>query len=241
MQNTPTIGILGGMSSVATAEYYRIIHEKVKKELGGHHAPELLIRSVNFALIEKMIKQNNWTAMANYLATNAKKLEKGGASCVMMASNTVHKVSPAIKEALSIPFLDIFDCTAEQIIQNGMRKAGLLGTFPVMDDVFYSNHYATQGVETISPNEVDKIEINRIIFSELTRQQFLASSKQYYINVIKKLVDAGAQCIILGCTEIKLLIQSEDVPFVPLFDTLEIHCDKAVAITTGKLILQNLR
>ena len=227
-QNLPTIGILGGMSSAATIEYYKLINEGVKAKLGEHALAELLICSVNFANIELFIREGNWAAAASYLGQKAHQLEQGGASSIFLATNTMHRVRDAIKAAITVPFIDIFETVSEAIKARGIRQVGILGTYPVMTDQFYIDAYASCGVDLIAPSEVDKQKINQIIFDELTQFKFTEASKSYYLEVIKRLAAEGAEGIILGCTEIKLLIKQADVPDIPLFDTTALHCEQAI-------------
>ena len=230
-----TIGILGGMSSVATEEYYSLINKKVREIKGGHNIAEMVIVSVNFGNIERFVRTDNWEDAGNYLSEKAKKIEASGAICLFLATNTMHKVRDKIKEAISIPFIDIFETVSKKIINNGKRNVGMLGTYPVMTDTFYVEAYREFGVEIISPDEIEKKEIDRIIFDELTKNIFLSTSKEYYIKVIKDLADKGAEGIILGCTEIKLLLDQSDTPEIPLFDTTELHCELAADICAGKI------
>lgn len=229
-----TIGILGGMSSVATEEYYNLINKKVREIEGGHNIAEMVIVSVNFGNIERFVRTNNWEDAGNYLYEKAKIIEASGAVCLFLATNTMHKVRDKIKSAISIPFIDIFETVSKEIIKNGKTKVGMLGTYPVMTDTFFKEAYREFGVEIINPDEVEKKEIDRIIFDELTKNVFLPTSKDYYIEVIKNLIDKGAEGVILGCTEIKLLIDQSDIPNITLFDTTTLHCELAAKICTGK-------
>lgn len=231
-----TIGILGGMSSAATAEYYKLINQKVKASKGGHTIAELLICSVNFANIERYVRSQNWQEASKYLAEKAIHLEKGGASCLFLATNTMHKVREQIKEAITIPFIDIFETVSRKITSQGKSKIGMLGTYPVMTDSFYTEAYKEFGIELINPNEEEKTAIDRIIFDELTNHVFLESSKDYFLQVMHNLHQKGAEGIILGCTEIKLLITQNDIKEVPLFDTTELHCEVAAKICTGEIV-----
>lgn len=228
-----TIGILGGMSSAATGEYYKLINGKVKARKGGHHIAEMIICSVNFANIERFVRTGNWDAAGQYLAQKAHSLEQAGACCIFLATNTMHRVRAQIKEAIDIPFIDIFETVSKQISGQGISKVGILGTYPVMTEPFYIDAYREYGVELISPSETEKKEVDRIIFDEMTHHQFLPASKAYFLDVIKTLVDRGAEGIILGCTEIMMLIDQSDVPDTPLFDTTDLHCEVAAKICVG--------
>ena len=227
------IGLLGGMSAVATQEYYDIINRKVKEAKGGHNIAEIIIYSVNFAEIEQFIHRNTWDEAADYLVKKAKKVEAAGASCLLLGTNTMHRVRAEIKAAIRIPFIDIFETVSEEIKEKGKSKVGLLGTYPVMSDAFYINAYKSCGISILVPNEPERKEINRIIFEELTHHKINNTSKEYFLEIIRGLAAEGAEGVILGCTEIKMLINQEDVPEIPLFDTLELHCHKAANICIG--------
>ncbi len=233
-----TIGLLGGMSSAATGEYYKLINEKVKRIKGGHNIAEMIICSVNFANIESFVRSDNWEDASKYLIEKALRLQKAGADCIFLGTNTMHKVREQIKEAISIPFIDIFETVSEEIKRQGKTKVGMLGTYPVMTDEFYINAYKEFGIDLISPNEDEKREIDRIIFDEMTHHTFLMESKEYYIKTIKNLVANGVEGIILGCTEIKMLIHQNDVPNIPLFDTTDLHCERAAKICTEEIRLK---
>ena len=232
-----TIGILGGMSSEATGEYYRLINQKVKETEGNYNIAELVISSVNFANIERFVRTDNWDDAGRYLAQKALNLEKAGATSLFLAANTMHKVREQIKEAISIPFIDIFETVCKEIKIKDKTKVGILGTYPVMSDKFYSGTFRDNGIELVSPNEEDKKEIDRIIFEELTQNVFLDSSKEFYKRTMQDLVSKGAEGVILGCTEIKMLVNQNDVSEIPLFDTTDLHCEMASKICTGEIQL----
>ena len=232
--NLNTIGLMGGMSSAATAAYYEIINQKVKTVKGGHNIAEIIICSVNFAVIEQYIREEAWEEAAHYLVEKAQRLEAAGVSCIFLGTNTMHRVREQIKAAISIPFIDIFETVSAEIKSQGKSTIGLLGTYPVMSDNFFVQAYQDCGIEVMTPFEEEKKEIDRIIFEELTQHQINAAAKAYYLEVIRRMAAQGAEGVILGCTEIKLLVQQEDIPEVPLFDTLELHCEKAARICMGE-------
>ena len=234
-----TIGILGGMSSVATGEYYNLINNEVRKIKGGLNIAEMVIVSVNFANIERFVRTKNWEDAGEYLIEKAKRIEAAGADCLFLATNTLHKVRDKIKEAISIPFIDIFETVSKEIIKDGKSKIGMLGTYAVMSDNFFANAYQEFGVEIINPEEDEKKEINRIIFEELTKNIFLPTSKDYLVQVIKNLAGKGAEGVILGCTEIKLLISQTDIAEITLFDSTTLHCDLAAKICTREIKLSD--
>ena len=235
-----TIGLLGGMSSAATGEYYKLINEKVRAIRGGHHIAEMLIYSVDFAIIERCVRTQNWEEASQYLVEKAICIEKAGADCLFLGTNTMHKLREQIKAAISIPFIDIFETVSKQIRKKGKSRVGMLGTYPVMTDAFYHDAYKQCGVELITPDEDEMREIDRILFDELTHHVFLDSSKAYFLNVMKGLQDKGAEGIVLGCTEIKLLIRQEDIMEVELFDTTELHCDLAARICLQEVNLDDV-
>lgn len=230
-----TIGILGGMSTEATREYYQLINAGVQQVLGGHNVAELLVCSVNFENITRFIKESRWDEAAAYLAQKARQIQQGGADYLFLATNTMHKVSDAITAAVSIPFVDIFAVTAEAVRTSGIRRVALLGTYPVMSDAFYQQAYKGRDIAVITPTEAEKREVDRIIFEEMCHHRFLPASKQFYIEAALRLREQGAEALILGCTEIKMLIQQEDLPGFPVFDTTTLHCQEAVRLCLGPL------
>lgn len=229
-----TIGILGGMSAVATAQYYELINRLVQAELGGHNLPELLISSVNFGKIVDCIHSENWEEAAGYLTQKAVQLEKAGVDAIFMATNTMHIVQESIKSQINIPLIDIFETVAMAARKKGLKKLALLGTMPVMTDPFFAEAYNEVGIDVITPTIEDKKAIHRIIFEELTHNRFTTDSKQRYIAIIDKLTDQGAEGVIFGCTEITLLLNSSDIPSIPIFDTTTLHCQRAADIYLGK-------
>lgn len=228
-----TIGILGGMSSQATAEYYHLINTGIKQICGGWNAAELLLYSVNFANIEAFVRGDRWDDAANYLVSKAIQLEKGGADFIIMATNTMHRVAPQIESAIQIPLIHIVDVTAEEIKKHGINKIGLLGTKPVMEANFYRDRFSHHSIEAIAPNRQQSEVIDKIIFNELVFGTLKEESRQIYTEVMKELADRGAQGIVLGCTEIGMLVKPEDIVELKLFDTTALHCQKAVNLALG--------
>lgn len=223
-----TIGVLGGMSSQSTIEYYRKLDGRVNDARGGHNAGDLLIRSVNFAVIEEYIHTEDWDAAGSHLSEVATDLEAGGADAIIMATNTMHKVAPQIAEAVSVPFLHIVDVTADAILNAEIDTVGVLGTETVMTDPFYRERFADHGIDIVVPDVTAREEVDRIIFEELTRGEIRPESRETYLEVIDEMVAAGADGIVLGCTEIDLLVSQTDLPDVPLFDTTALHVERAV-------------
>ncbi|QSG11311.1 Aspartate racemase [Halapricum desulfuricans] len=229
-----TIGVLGGMSSESTITYYRQIDQGINDALGGHAAGEVLIRSVNFGEIERFIRTEQWDTAGDYLAQAARGLEAGGADFVVMATNTMHRVAPAIERAISIPFVHIVDVTADAIRAAGIETVGLLGTQPTMEASFYRDRLAEHGIDVVVPEPTDREAVDTIIFEELTDGIVRDESRERYLDVIDDMVAAGADGIVLGCTEIELLIEQADRPNVPLFDTTALHVERAIAHGLGE-------
>ncbi|MCI0764420.1 aspartate/glutamate racemase family protein [Bacillus sp. TL12] len=226
------IGLIGGMSWESSAEYYRIINEEVKKRLGGLHSAKCLLYSVDFAEIEYYQSEGDWEKAGKVLGEAAYSLEKAGVDFIVICTNTMHKVISNIKEKVSIPILHIADATAMEIKRHGIRSVGLLGTKYTMEQDFYKSRIEEKGMKVIIPNETDREIINRIIYNELCLGKVNQTSKDAYKEIINRLVQNGAEGIILGCTEIGLLVKQEDTQF-PLFDTAFIHAVEAVNISLG--------
>jgi aspartate racemase len=228
------IGILGGSSDQATAEYYRRLNRAVNDRLGGWNTAELLISSMNFALAEGWVRSGDWNAAAQYLTERAAALEAAGVDLLLCVSNTLHRVADEFTAGLSIPFLHIVDPTATAIRAAGLSRVALLGTKPVMATDYLQRRYAERfGVEILVPPPAEQDEVDRIIFDELCRGRFLPESKARYLACVDALTARGAAGVILGCTEIPLLIGPADRPAVPMFDTVELHVAAAVAIALG--------
>jgi len=221
------IGLIGGMSWESSTEYYRILNEEVKNRLGGLHSAKCILFSVDFAEIERYQVAGDWETAGKVLADAAQSLEKAGADIIVLCTNTMHKVLDYIEDQVSLPILHIADATATQILQAGINKVGLLGTKYTMEQDFYKSRIESAGITVLIPNQEDRDVINRVIFEELCLGNIQQSSRQYYKKVIRQLVDEGAEGIILGCTEIGLLVKSDDAD-VPLFDTTVIHAVEAV-------------
>ncbi|MFC6784471.1 aspartate/glutamate racemase family protein [Halobaculum halobium] len=229
MSETPlTVGVLGGMSSQSTVEYYRLLDDGINEALGGHHAADLAIRSVDFGQIERYIAEERWDEAGAFLADAARDVEAAGADFVVMATNTMHRVAPAIEDALSVPFVHIVDATAEAIGADGIDTVGVLGTAAVMNGDFYADRFADYGIDVITPDDEARTLVDDVIFEELTSGVIRDASREAYLRIIDDLVDAGADGVVLGCTEIELLVTQSDRPEVPLFDTTALHVERAV-------------
>jgi len=222
-----TIGLIGGMSWESSLEYYRIINEAVKARLGGLHSAQCLMFSVDFAGVEALQRAGDWAQAGRMLAGAARSLEAGGAECLVLCTNTMHIVADAMQAAVQIPLLHIADATAQRVQAAGIQKIGLLGTRFTMEEVFYKGRLTDRfGLQVLVPDAAGRDVVHRVIYEELVLGQLHAESKAQYLRIIDDLAARGAQGIILGCTEIGLLVQQDDCR-VPLFDTTRIHAEAA--------------
>lgn len=221
------IGLLGGMSWESSALYYRLINEGVRDRAGGFHSAPCVMASVDFAVIEDMQTRGEWERAGDMLAQEASALESIGAECIVLCTNTMHKVADAVAAAVSIPMLHLIDVTAETIHAAGLGTVALLGTRFTMDDPFYRDRMAERGLAMLVPTVEERRVINEVIYGELVLGVIREESRTAYLEIIDRLVDRGAEGIILGCTEIELLIGPDDCP-VPAFPTTEIHARAAV-------------
>ncbi|MFM4965794.1 aspartate/glutamate racemase family protein [Aeromonas bivalvium] len=223
------IGLLGGMSWESTVSYYQALNRGVRAELGGLHSARVLLNSVDFAEIERLQHAGDWPATARLLANEARRLQAGGAQCLLIATNTMHKVAPEIAAAIDIPLIHIADATARRLQADGVARVGLLGTRFTMEQDFYKGRLETQfGLEVLVPGEEQRERVHRIIYDELCLGQIREPSRAEYLAIIAELAAAGAQAVILGCTEIALLLGDARAA-VPLYDTTAIHAEAAVA------------
>ncbi|WP_438335280.1 aspartate/glutamate racemase family protein [Edwardsiella tarda] len=223
-----TIGLLGGMSWESSAEYYRIINQGVREHLGPTASASVVLWSFNFAEIEALQHQGDWSTLSERMVDAAQRLQGAGADVLLICTNTMHRMAPALESALSIPLIHIVDPTAAAIKAAGLRKVGLLGTAFTMEQDFYKGRLRERhGLEVIVPEADDRATVHHIIYDELVAGQITPSSRAAYRQVIARLVQAGAEAVILGCTEIMLLVQPEDSA-VPLFDTTALHAAAAV-------------
>ncbi|MGH1428349.1 MAG: aspartate/glutamate racemase family protein [Arenicella sp.] len=223
-----TIGLLGGMSWESTTEYYREINTGVKQALGGLHSAKVAMVSVDFDPIEKLQHQGNWQGTADILAKAAKQIQAAGADCLLICTNTMHKVAPQIETSIDIPLLHIADATAEVLLQHNIQTVGLLGTAFTMEEDFYKGRLKDRfQLDVVIPDNKDRKIVHDIIYQELCLGTIKPESKSSYLRIIDKLASQGAQAVILGCTEIGLLVNQSDTS-VTLFDTTSIHAKKAV-------------
>ncbi|MCG8588159.1 MAG: aspartate/glutamate racemase family protein [Proteobacteria bacterium] len=224
------IGLLGGMSWESTVPYYQTVNRVVGERLGGLHSAELLLHSVDFHEFERLQQDGLWQEAGERLAQAALGLESLGAELLVLCSNTMHRVAPQIEAALSIPLLHIADATATRVSATGIRRVGLLGTRFTMEESFYRDRLtAGHSLEVVVPNESDREVVHRTIYEELCRGRILETSRAEFRRVVAALLEAGCQGVVLGCTEIGLLLRPSDAP-VPLFDTAEIHAEAAALL-----------
>ena len=225
-----TVGLLGGMSWESTVTYYQIINKTVKEKLGGLHSAKILMYSVDFAEIEKLQASGNWEQSAEILADAAWRLEKAGADFIVICTNTMHKVAPQIQSRITIPILHIADATADELTKADIKTVALLGTKYTMTQDFYKRRINDKNIKVLIPKDEDIEIVNHVIYDELCRGIISENSRQEYIRIISSLQKKGAQGVILGCTEIGLLISQKDSP-IPVFDTTLIHARKAALET----------
>jgi aspartate racemase len=225
MSGVKTLGLIGGMSWVSTAHYYRVINELVADRLGGLHSAPILLASVDFAEIEALKLDGTWDAVAARLADEARRLESAGADAIVLCTNTMHYVAAAIEAAVELPLLHIADTTARAVVAAGLSRVGLLATAFTMEQSFYVSRFAAYGVEVVTPDADDRREVSRIIYEELCHNVVRDESRRVYREVIGRM--AGVQGVILGCTEVELLLGADDVP-VPVFPTTLLHAQAAV-------------
>ncbi len=228
-----TIGLIGGMSWESTISYYRIINEIVKKQLGGFHSAKCLLYSVDFEEIERYQANGQWEKIGDVLARAAAGIEKAGADFIVICTNTMHKVVPQIQSKISIPTLHIAEATADELKKNNIEKIGLLGTKYTMTQEFYKMKLTGRGMDVLIPDEKDIETVNSVIFNELCLGVISEKSRMEYLRIVDELSQRGAQGVILGCTEIGLLLRQSDTR-IPLFDTTVIHATKAALLSIGE-------
>lgn len=232
-QKMKTIGLIGGMSWESTVTYYQVINRTIEEELGGLHSAKILLYSVDFDEIERYQANNEWEKSAEVLGLAACRLQRAGADCIVICTNTMHKIAPQIQLFISVPLLHIAEMTAEELKKANIAKVGLIGTKYTMTEDFYRGKIEKAGIEVVVPDEQDVAYVNHVIYDELCRGRIYPESRDGFLNVISKLHAAGAQGVILGCTEIGLLVGDAKTT-IPLFDTTLIHARKAALFALGK-------
>jgi aspartate racemase len=229
------IGLIGGMSCESTAHYYARLNERVRDALGGLHSAEILMWSVDFAPIAQMQAEGRWQEAGARLATIARRLEGAGAEVIVLATNTMHKVAEAIEAAIDIPFLHIADATAARIREAGKKRPGIMATRFTMEQDFYTGRLREKfGLEAITPDEADRARVHEIIYDELCVGRVSETSRAVFVDVAGRLKAEGADCLVLGCTEVGMLLNAGNSP-LPIFDTTLIHADAAVDFALGHL------
>lgn len=230
-----TIGLIGGMSWESSLEYYRVINQITREKLGGQNNARTLMDTVNFHEIEQMQREGRWDDAGSSLSESARRLERGGADFILLCTNTMHKVAGAIQSTVSIPLIHIADATADRVRQAGIKRIGLLGTHFTMEQDFYKGILANDfGLDVMIPNEGERAEVHRIIYDELCLGKIIEPSRQTYVAIMDNLRAQGAEGIILGCTEISLLVGPGDTS-LPTFDTTLIHAQKAVELALSDI------
>jgi aspartate racemase len=225
--------MIGGMSWESSAEYYRLANQLVRDRLGGLHSARLVLASVDFGEVERMQVEGRWDDAGRLLGDVAKGVEAAGAELMVLCTNTMHKVADAVRAAISIPFLDIVDVAADAVTGAGLSTAGLLATAFTMEQEFYRDRFAARGVRVLVPGPKDRAEVHRVIYEELCLGVVREESRQAYREIIGRLVEAGAEGIVLGCTEIEMLVSSGDSS-VPVFPTTRLHVEAAVDAALGE-------
>jgi aspartate racemase len=228
-----TIGIIGGITWLSTAEYYRVLNEMVNERLGGVHSAKLIIHSVDFDEIKTLTFADDWQGISNIICAIARQLEAAGAGCVLIGANTMHRIAAQVQQAVSIPVIHIATATGRAIKQRQLSKIALLGTKYTMELGFYQQELEKFGISTIIPDDADRQYIHDAIYNEMGKNIFLATTRERFIAIIQKLEKQGAGGVILGCTEIPLLIKQTDSP-IPVFDTTQIHAAAAVEFALEK-------
>jgi aspartate racemase len=224
------IGLLGGMSWESTIEYYRFINEEVRDRLGGLHSADCVLRSLDFTQVEEMQRAGEWDEAGRLLASEAVALEQAGAELIVLCTNKMHKVAETITTAISVPFVHIADTTADAVHEAGFHRVGLLATRYTMEHDFYRGRLEDKhGLTVVVPSQPDRRIVHDVIYDELCRGVIRAESRVAYQRIIQALVDQGAECLLLGCTEIELLVGEADSP-VPIFDTTRLHAARAVTL-----------
>jgi aspartate racemase len=224
-----TIGIIGGMSWESSTEYYRLINASIKSKLGPTHSAELVMYSMDFHVAAQLELEERWAELATLLIDATRRLEKAGAKFVIIASNTAHKVAEVVQRSTNLPLLHIADVAAEEIVKTGISTVGLLGTRFVMEQDFYKDRFRALGIDVVVPDLAARACVHNVIFDELCVGKLIPESKEKMHGIILDLQQAGAEAVILACTELPLLIHAEDIP-VRLFDTMALHVNKAVTL-----------
>ena len=224
-----TIGLIGGMSWESTVTYYKLMNQEVKNRLGGFHSAKILLYSVDFAEIEELQRKGEWEKSGELLADVAQRLEQAGVDMILIGTNTMHKVAQQVRESIRVPLVHIAEATADELHRHNIKKVALLGTKYTMQQQFYRGKLEAAGLTVLVPDEEEMEQVNHIIFQELCMGIQSTPSKEVLLSVVERLAEKGAEGVILGCTELGLLLQQED-SHLPLFDTTDIHAKAAVKL-----------
>lgn len=227
-----TIGLIGGLSWYSTAQYYRVINEQVQHRLGGHTSASIALQSLDFSVVRAQQQAGDWAAAGQLLADAGRRCQDAGADVVLICSNLMHRVADDVEAALDVPLLHIADAIAERARTNGHSRLGVLGARWVMEEDFYVGRLARAGLTVTVPGAEDRATVDRVIFDELTQGRVVEESRAAYTGIIGRLADAGAEAVVLGCTEIELLVGPGDSP-LPLLDSMRVHAEAAVALAVG--------
>jgi aspartate racemase len=228
-----TIGLIGGMSWESTAHYYALLNKGANQRLGGHHAAKILLYSIDFDELATLQHADRWDEATALIVDAGKRLERGGADCVLICANTMHISAPELERAVKVPLLHIADVTGAAIVNSGAKRVGFLGTAFTMEKPFYTDRLREKfGLDVLIPEQADRAATHRIIFDELVRGTVSQQSKQAFHEIIQRLIDRGAEAVILGCTELMMIIGAQDSA-VPLFDTTTLHCEAALDFALG--------
>jgi aspartate racemase len=231
-----TIGLIGGMSWHSTVEYYRVINELVAERRGGHASARVVLQSLDFAEVRECQVEGDWAGAGRLLATAAQDCERSGADLVLICTNLMHRVADDVQAAIDVPLLHIADAIAERARAEGWSRLGVLGTRWVMEEDFYLGRLARHGLGVEVPGPADRTEADRVIFDELTRGIVRDESRATYAGILSRLADQGAEAVVLGCTEIELLVRPEDAP-LPVLDSMRTHAEAAAAVALGDRVL----
>jgi len=231
-----TIGLIGGMSWHSTVEYYRVINELVAERLGGHASAKVVLQSLDFAEVRDCQVRDDWAQAGRLLARAAQDCERSGADVVLICTNLMHRVADDVQAAIDVPLLHIADAIADRAKEQGWSRLGVLGARWVMEEDFYVGRLARHGLEVDVPGAADRTEVDRVIFDELTRGIVRDESRAAYADILARLRDQGAEAVVLGCTEIELLVQPEHAP-LPVLESMRTHAEAAVAVALGDRVL----
>ncbi len=232
MEGMKTIGLVGGMSWHSTVEYYRVINELVAERMGGHTSARVTLQSLDFAEVRACQVEGDWATAARLLADAARSCERSGADVVLICTNLMHRVADDVQAAIDVPLLHIADAIADRARDEGWSRLGVLGARWVMEEDFYVGRLARHGLDVDVPGPADRTEVDRVIFDELTRGIVREESRASYAGILARLADQGAEAVVLGCTEIELLVRPEDAP-LPVLESMRTHAEAAVAVALG--------